>query len=262
MGQKINCQKITDTILANIKNINNVPNLHIITSEVDTEITFDDIAIISEQVGINCINLNVSTIDNFYQTIDRLNNDDKCRGIFINTLYKSFIEHQVNIYSLINPMKDVSAKNIIATGLTIYNNNIVYQPKIMIVMRLLQELDLKLAGLPVTIVDFNNELSPQLAALLLNKGCNITICNQYTKNLRRYTKYNEVIISLIGKKYKYAENGIKDDSIFIDLDILDGTNNSEFIKEKFQFYTEAAEIKQLYIAYILYNFIRLLQLST
>lgn len=261
MSQLVDCVQISNNILRNIEKIENIPPLYIITSEVNTKITFDDIASVAKSVNIECKNINVSTIENLYATLNKLNTDDECKGIYINTLYESFIDKTINIYSLINPMKDVSAKNVISTGLINYNKNIIYPPYITIVLRILQELNVSYNGLPITIIDFYNEMSMSLAALLLNKGCNITICNQYTKNLRKYTKYNEVIISLIGKEYKFLSNSIKEQAIFIDLDLLNGGNNIESIKDGMSYYTDATGIKQLYITYILYNFIKLLQLD-
>jgi len=260
MGQLIDCVGISNNILRNILKLDNIPPLYVITSETDTEIKFMDIQQLAKQVNIECININVSTFEDIRRQIMRLNNDSNCYGIYINTLHKYLLEKQIEIYSLISPLKDVSAKNVVSTGFISYNNNLIFPPRVTIVIRLLQELNLILDGLTVTVIDFENEISIPLTSFLLDQGCNVTLCNKYTKNLRRYTKYNDVIISLIGKPYKFLTSGIKENSIFIDLDIFQEINNVDVLKDTVSYYTDAYGIKQLYITYIFYNFAKLLQL--
>ncbi len=123
------------------------------------------------------------------------------------------------IINNINPKKDVD-------GLHAYNIGRLSQGDPLIrpctsygVIKLLKNNNIKLNGINSLIISSSNLIGKPMSMELLNNGCSITIVNSKTKNIKKYIKKADLLISAIGKYNKYPSKWIKKGSIIIDIGI-------------------------------------------
>ena len=81
-------------------------------------------------------------------------------------------------------------------------------------------IDIPDKGRKITIINHSNLLGKPLAALLINRGATVTVCHEFTKNLREFTKNAEIIITGVGKKNLIKEEMVRKGVVIIDAGIL------------------------------------------
>ena len=73
-------------------------------------------------------------------------------------------------------------------------------------------------GKNITIIGSGNIGKP-LSIMLLNRGATMTVCNEFTKNIKNFTEKSDIIISCAGSPGIIKEDIIKKNSIVIDVGI-------------------------------------------
>lgn len=74
-------------------------------------------------------------------------------------------------------------------------------------------------GLHCVIVGRSNIVGKPLAAMLINAGATVTVCNSHTKDLASITRQADVLISAVGKPNFIKLGMVKDHAIVIDVGI-------------------------------------------
>lgn len=176
--------------------------------------------------------------------IDKLNAENNVHGILIQLPLPRHL-NKFEILNKVDPKKDVD-------GLTIYNAGLLLNDRPSLVpctplgiMEILKFYKLNPNGLDVAIINRSTLVGKPLTSLLLRENATVTICHSQTKNLEKFLKQSDMVISAVGnrKEFVIKKDMIKENSILIDVGTsrIDGSLFGDFdfndVKEKASYVT-------------------------
>ena len=176
--------------------------------------------------------------------IDELNADTLVHGILVQLpLPKHLSEFATT--SRISPIKDVD-------GLTPHNSGLLSMKKAALVactpsgvMEMFDYHNINLEGKNVVLINRSNLVGKPLYHLLLEKNATVITCHSRTKEIEKFCKSADIVITAVGDRTKFTltPEMIKDNAIVIDVaitrfeDKLTGDCDYEKIIEKASFVT-------------------------
>ncbi|MBC2856604.1 MAG: bifunctional methylenetetrahydrofolate dehydrogenase/methenyltetrahydrofolate cyclohydrolase FolD [Cetobacterium sp.] len=112
------------------------------------------------------------------------------------------------------------------------------------VLTLMTHYGIELEGKDVVIVGRSNIVGKPMAALLINEGATVTVCNSRTKKLSEKTSKADILIVAVGNSKFIKKEMVKEGAIVIDVGIsreidgkLSGDVDFENVKDKTSFIT-------------------------
>ncbi len=155
--------------------------------------------------------------------INKLNKDKKIHGILVQLPLPAHIS-QHKILEIVSPEKDVDGFNPVNFGRLLSGNKYLVPATPKGVVRLLDEIGIKVAGRNVVVIGRSNIVGKPVAVLLLERDATVTICHSKTKDLVEECKKADILISAVGKKGLVTKDMVKKDAVVIDVGItrLDG----------------------------------------
>ena len=264
MSELINCYQYQNNVYLNIikakEKLNSIPELHVITIN-DEDLLFNDIKELADELQISCVNSSLFSHekDELFQMISEKNTDNNIGGIYLTPLTYNFLENSAEIYSRINPSKDIDAKNVVNIGLTYYNQQLIWSSTVSAILKIIEELNIEYKK--VAIVDYSYFVFLELATALSRKNCSINLINSQVNDLKQL-KNSDLVITNINKINSINASFLQKDSTIIDLGYIylneeyhgDITDN---VCEVVKYYTEPKSMRKLILTYLFYNFIRL-----
>lgn len=190
---------------------------------------------LANELGVNfkLIKFDKITTKKLCNEIDKLNEDDTIQGIIVQLPIPKDIDYEV-IRNRIHPDKDIDGvndKNIIrlVTG----SSDALVPCTALGIMKILDFYKIDLEGMDVTIIGRSIHIGKALYSLLLNRNCTVTICHSKTKDLVKYTKNSDMVITSVGKANFINQDMIRDDVILVDVgfNYLDGKICGDVSKE-------------------------------
>ena len=181
---------------------------------------------LANELGVNfkLIKFDKINTDDLCSEIDKLNDDKNIHGIIVQLPIPGDIDYEI-IRNKIHPDKDIDGvndKNIIrlVTG----SSDALVPCTALGIMKILDYYKIDLEGMDVTIIGRSIHIGKALYSLLLNRNATVTICHSKTKNLTKYTKTSDMVITSVGKANFINQDMIRDDVILIDVgfNYLDG----------------------------------------
>ncbi|HCM88311.1 MAG TPA: bifunctional 5,10-methylenetetrahydrofolate dehydrogenase/5,10-methenyltetrahydrofolate cyclohydrolase [Vagococcus sp.] len=173
-------------------------------------------------MGIECISYvydqNIIQKD-FDQAFDRINLDESVHSIL---LLKPLPKHLSleHVIQTIDPLKDVDCIGMI-------NMEKIYQegPKGFLpctaeaVLNIVSYEGIELKGKSIVMIGFGMVIGRPLTLLLLEAGSTVTVCNEYTKDLKAESSRADVLIVATGVIHLINEEHVKKDAVVIDVGI-------------------------------------------
>ena len=154
------------------------------------------------------------------ELIHELNENPDINGILVQLpLYPHLNESE--IIELINPKKDVDGFHPVNVGRLFAGLNpyaICCTPKG--IMKLLKAYDIKLEGKNALVIGRSNIVGKPVASLLTNENATVTLAHSKTKNLKKYTKNADIIVSATGHPKLITADMVKKDVVVIDVGIV------------------------------------------
>lgn len=150
--------------------------------------------------------------------IKELNNDEYVHGIIIQLPIPSHYNEKRLLNSIINS-KDVDGLTDINAGRLAHNKRTLIPCTALAVMELLKKYEVDLEGKEVVIVGKGKLTGKPLIDLFLQAGSTVTICHSKTKNIAKYTKEADIIVSATGVSNIIKQNMVKKDCVVIDVGI-------------------------------------------
>ncbi len=148
------------------------------------------------------------------------------------------------IINIINPKKDVDGLHPINIGKLSQGNPKIRPCTSFGVIELLKFYNINIKGLNSLIIGSSNLIGKPMSMELINQGCTVTITNSKTKNIKKYIKNAELLISAIGKYNVFPTSWIKKKCIIIDIGInknkkgkIIGDINTNSIIKKIKYFT-------------------------
>ncbi len=152
------------------------------------------------------------------KTIKKINKNKKIDCLLIQLPIPKHLNTN-KIINKINPKKDVDGLHAINIGKLSQGDPVIHPCTSQGVIKLLKLNKIKLVGLNALIIGTSNLVGKPMSMELINLGCTVTLSNRKTKNIKKYIKNTDLLISAIGKYNAYPTHWIKKNSIIIDIGI-------------------------------------------
>lgn len=175
-------------------------------------------------VKFNLIKVDTATTESLCEIIDKLNADKDTHGIIVQLPIPKEIDYEV-IRNRINPNKDIDGVNDTNIVRLINGSSDALVPCTALgIMKILDFYKIKLDGMDVTIIGRSIHIGKALYSLLLNRNCTVTICHSKTKDLKKFTKHSDMVITSVGKANFITQDMVKNNVILVDVgfNYLDG----------------------------------------
>ncbi|MDD3647066.1 MAG: bifunctional 5,10-methylenetetrahydrofolate dehydrogenase/5,10-methenyltetrahydrofolate cyclohydrolase [Candidatus Dojkabacteria bacterium] len=224
----VNCNRIFKKKLREIKKSLKrcapCPQLDIIYIKKNTasEIYIAKKTKVAQELGIK---INTHTFkrninpDNIIATCNSLNQDPNCTGYFIQLPIREEF-HKAKVLDRISAIKDVDGLSSENLGKSIKGDPLAIRPAtVEAVIAVLRNLKIQSKSKKVTIINDSNLIGKPLAGYLLSRGATITICNEFTKDLKAHTKHADIVVTAVGKAGLIRADMISNNSVIIDVGI-------------------------------------------
>jgi len=174
-----------------------------------------------QELGIIC---NVYNYDNdvldiaIIDKINELNNDINVNGIMVQLPIPKNLDKN-KIISIIDPKKDVDGLHPYNLGKIMNNEEPYFYPCTPLAcIKLLEYYNIKIQGQHIVFVGTGMVNLP-LSIMLLHKKCSLTLCNEYTEDIKSKTNLADILIVGCGQSKLIKKDWIKDNVIIIDIGI-------------------------------------------
>ncbi len=178
-----------------------------------------------KEVGINTniieFDENVSE-SKLLQSIKNLNQDKTVHGIFIQFPIPKHIS-QDRLINALNPLKDVEGLHPQNLGNTLLGIEDIIPITPLAVLTILDYAKVELKGKDVLIVNHSTIVGKPLAILLLNRNATVSVCHVFSKDLKKFSKNAEILITAAGVPKLIKKDFVKQDAFVIDIAIINTT---------------------------------------
>ena len=206
------------------KEHNFVPNIATISvgkkPESDLYLRLRDKA--CEEVGIFSCHVDLSVTATEKEVIDaikQLNKDDDVHGILIQIPLPKKVSFD-KLISEVHPNKDVEGLHPENLGRTLLGEERIIPITPLSVLTILEHEKTKFEGKDVVIINHSNIVGKPLAALFLNRNCSVSVCNVFTKDLKKYTKNADIIVTASGVPKLITKDHVKKGAFVLDVGIV------------------------------------------
>ncbi|MGN1379059.1 MAG: bifunctional 5,10-methylenetetrahydrofolate dehydrogenase/5,10-methenyltetrahydrofolate cyclohydrolase [Bacilli bacterium] len=177
-------------------------------------------------VGINVQTFELeenTTEEKIINLINKLNNDNSITGIILQSPVPKHINFTKCVSNIL-PCKDIDGFTKDNLFNLIHNKNGLFPCTSKGIIKLLKYYNIDLNGKNVCIIGRGDIVGKPLIFELLNNNATVSICHSYTKNIKKYTKSADIIISAVGKPNLITYDMVKKSSIIVDvgISVVDG----------------------------------------
>jgi methylenetetrahydrofolate dehydrogenase (NADP+)/methenyltetrahydrofolate cyclohydrolase len=181
--------------------------------------------------------------DHILKVIDELNYKPSINGIIVQLpLPKGFNTNK--ILDKVVPEKDVDGFHQENAGKLFLNRNINFVPCTPLgCMKLIDHYGIDVEGLNICVIGCSNVVGLPLSMMLIQRNATVTMCNIYTKDLKKHTLDADMVFSCCGVPKIVKKDMIKEGVIIVDIGInfvdgkLVGDVDFEEVKDKCSFIT-------------------------
>ena len=200
--------------------------------------------------------------ENIFSKITELNNDERLGGIYIDDLDLDLLNYESVIYSMVHPSKDAGALNVVNSGLLFYEQQLILPPKVSSIIKILDNLNIQLAGQYIVIINKSARLGKPLSLTLLQKNINVALLDVQMTDFKKICKNASIVISGIDQPNSLKSSLLKKDTILIDTGDYFNEQANLYIEDNENItlaqYIDPVSIKELTLLFILYNFLRVI----
>lgn len=229
MANVIKGKEVVDSFLfksikSDVKTNDSKPKLSIIRIGEDESEKSYERSVMNKLVplGIECTSTVMSgqiKQKEFDQMFDQINQDKGIHGIL---LLKPVPKHLslAHVIETIDPKKDVDCIGAVNMARIYQEGAKGFIPcTAEAVMQIINFEGIDLKGKAIVMVGFGMVIGRPLTLLLVEAGSTVTVCNEFTKDLKKESSRADVLIVATGVKHLIAENHVKKDAVVIDVGI-------------------------------------------
>ncbi|NVJ61803.1 MAG: bifunctional methylenetetrahydrofolate dehydrogenase/methenyltetrahydrofolate cyclohydrolase FolD [Gammaproteobacteria bacterium] len=152
-------------------------------------------------------------------TIDKLNDDPTIHGVLLQLPIPEHIDSN-KMLEHIAPHKDVDGFHAFNLGRLVQRNPLLRSCTPKGIVTLLESLEgVDVRGMDACIIGASNIVGRPMALELLIKGCTVTVCHRFTKDLQAHVSRADLVIAAVGKPGIVNGDWIKPGAIVIDVGI-------------------------------------------
>ncbi|GEP80196.1 bifunctional methylenetetrahydrofolate dehydrogenase/methenyltetrahydrofolate cyclohydrolase FolD [Staphylococcus carnosus] len=172
----------------------------------------EKISMISEIVHLE----ETATEEEVLNELERLNNDDSVSGILVQVPLPSQVSEQ-KVLEAINPEKDVDGFHPQNIG-KLYIDEQTFVPCTPLgIMELLKNADIDLDGKDAVVIGRSHIVGQPVSKLLIQQNATVTILHSHSKDMSKYLKEADVIVSAVGKPGLVTKEDVKEGAVVIDV---------------------------------------------
>lgn len=172
----------------------------------------EKIGMISEIVHLE----ETATEEEVLNELERLNNDDSMSGILVQVPLPSQVSEQ-KVLEAINPEKDVDGFHPQNIG-KLYIDEQTFVPCTPLgIMELLKNADIDLDGKDAVVIGRSHIVGQPVSKLLIQQNATVTILHSHSKDMSKYLKEADVIVSAVGKPGLVTKEDVKEGAVVIDV---------------------------------------------
>ncbi|MHA1269958.1 MAG: bifunctional methylenetetrahydrofolate dehydrogenase/methenyltetrahydrofolate cyclohydrolase FolD [Candidatus Helarchaeota archaeon] len=155
--------------------------------------------------------------------IMKLNDEPTIHGILLQLPLPNHLNAN-KLMDIIIPEKDVDGFHPFNSGKLLIGSDTFIPCTPKGILTILDRYEISLASKNTVIINHSNIVGKPLALLLLNRNATVSICHEFTRDLKFYTKNADIIIIGIGNAKFLKKEMIKDGVVIIDVGInrIDG----------------------------------------
>ena len=153
--------------------------------------------------------------------IDCLNKDPNVDGILCQLPLPEGLD-EWDVLNAIDPAKDVDCFHPENAGKLAAGHPVFAPCTPAGVMRLLAEYGIPIYGRHCVVIGRSNIVGKPMAQLLTAADGTVTICHSKTRNLARYTRDADILVSAVGKPGLITVDMVKDGAVVVDVDMNRG----------------------------------------
>ena len=156
--------------------------------------------------------------DEIIELIQKLNNDASVTGIILQSPVPKQIDFD-KVTNLIDPNKDVDG----FTKENIYNlylgRKTILPCTVKGIIKLLEYYNIPIEGQDIVIIGRGNIVGHPLSLALQNKNATVTVLHTHTKDLEKFTKEADILISAAGCAHLVKSYMVKKNTVIIDVGV-------------------------------------------
>lgn len=177
-----------------------------------------------QRVGIESIQVELavnSSEESLLSEVEKLNNDLSIDAILVQLPLPIHISER-KVLNKISPKKDVECLCCSSFGrFSEYGEtSVVVSPVTpMAVMKILDVYGIEIEGKNAVVVGNSNIVGKPIAMLLADRGATVTVCHEKTKDIGIHTRWADILIVAVGRKYLVREGMFKQGATVIDVGI-------------------------------------------
>ncbi len=198
--------------------------------------------------------------------IKKIQKDTKLSGLIIQLPVPD--DFYPGILDVVEPRFDVDCLTEYNLGKLVMNTNVIVPPTPGAVLTILKEIDVNLKGKKIVMIGGGVLVGKPLSVLLMNMQATVITCNEFTKDLHKYTQDADIVISGVGKKHIVTKDMIREGAVVIDAGV-DFENNQMFgdvdferVQHKASYITPTpGGIGPLTVAHLLWNTAKLAEIQ-
>ena len=218
-GKKI-AQKIKKEVKIKIKKLKLLPSLHVISVGENKilKVFLSQKEKACQEVGINFYPQQLEETVKAKKVIElirSLNFDPKVTGILIQLPLPS--RSDLVLCDQISPKKDVDCLTSSSFGRFVSGIPLFVPPTAQAITQLLKAEKIKVKGKKITVVGAGRIAGLPISISLLQQGATITVCHEFTKNLKEHTKKADILISATGQPGTIKGSMVKKGVVIIDV---------------------------------------------
>ena len=176
----------------------------------------------AERAGVQCTVLRYEdtvTREELLNKLHELNADDAVDACFVQQPAPSHIDAAA-IITAVTPGKDADGFHPLNQGKILMGlPDSIPAATPAGVIRMLDAYHIPLMGAHAVVIGRSNTVGKPLAALLINRGATVTICNQKPKNLPAHTQMADIVISAVGREKLITADHIREGAVVVDVGI-------------------------------------------
>ncbi|MCP5334341.1 MAG: bifunctional methylenetetrahydrofolate dehydrogenase/methenyltetrahydrofolate cyclohydrolase FolD [Oceanospirillaceae bacterium] len=174
-----------------------------------------------EEIGIRSFGYDLpadTQQDTLLNLIDELNNNPEIDGILVQLPLPKHLD-STTVLERIAPDKDVDGFHPYNVGRLAQRIPVLRPCTPAGVITLLESTQIDITGLDAVIVGASNIVGRPMALELLLRGCTVTVCHRFTKDLKSHVERADLLVVAVGKPGIVKGDWIKSGAIVIDVGI-------------------------------------------
>ena len=184
----------------------------------------------ANEVGVNVKSIVLDedvSYDNFYSTLDSLNNDNEIHGILMLRPLPAYLDNEkARLY--IKPEKDVDGCSNGSLSGVFTNTNQGFPPcTAQAAMEILKYYNIDVKGKNVVVIGRSLVVGKPLAMMLLNNNATVTICHTKTQDIPSISRSADIIITATGQMESLNKDYFSSNQTVIDVGITWNDNKQK-----------------------------------